>query len=68
MAYVKWARCGLTAYTAACWSTIDHCVRCGAPLRHRARNVTPIARHPRFAPERIGRPPPLAPDEQPPAA
>jgi ribosomal protein L37E len=68
MAYVECARCGLTAYTAACWSTIDHCVRCGAPLPHRARNVTPIARHPRFVPKRTGRPVATGPREQPPAA
>lgn len=68
MGYVECVRCDLTAYTAARWSTIDYCARCGAPLPHRTRNVTPIARHPRFAAERTGRPATSAPREQPPAA
>jgi hypothetical protein len=37
MGYVECARCGLTAYTAVCWSTIDDRVRCGAPLPHRSK-------------------------------
>ena len=48
MAYVNCVRCGLTAYTAARWSSIDYCARCDAPLSHGAANVTPIAIHPRF--------------------
>jgi hypothetical protein len=51
MAYVECARCGLSAYTVARWSSIDHCARCGEQLPRRATNVTPIAAHPRFRPE-----------------
>ncbi|MEA2323259.1 MAG: hypothetical protein QOD81_3109 [Solirubrobacteraceae bacterium] len=68
MAYVECVRCGLAAYTAARWSTIDHCVRCGAPLPRRAGSVTPIARRSRFTTERTGRPATSAPHKQPPAA
>jgi ribosomal protein L37E len=58
MSYVECVRCGLTAYSAARWSTIDHCARCGAPLPH-ARSVTPIAR---LTPERPADGPKLASD------
>jgi hypothetical protein len=51
MAYVDCPRCGLSAYTAARWSSIDCCARCGNPLPGRATNVMPIAAHPRFRPE-----------------
>ena len=44
MAYVECVRCGLTAYTAAYWSSIDSCARCDTPLPKRATGVAPIVR------------------------
>jgi hypothetical protein len=58
MAYVECVRCGLTAYSAARWSSIDYCARCGTPLPRGGAIVTPISRHPRFRPERT---PPTGP-------
>jgi len=42
--------CGLIAFSAAHWSSIDHCPSCASPLRHPAASatVTPIWTHPRF--------------------
>jgi hypothetical protein len=31
--YVRCPRCGLTNFTVARWSHIDHCVRCATELR-----------------------------------
>jgi hypothetical protein len=41
--YVKCSRCGLSAYTAARWSSIDACVRCDAALPHRQPAAPPNA-------------------------
>ena len=43
MAYVECARCGLTAYTAARWSSIDRCARCDDPLPRRPPIGTAIS-------------------------
>jgi hypothetical protein len=42
--------CGLIAFSAAHWSSIDQCPSCAAPLRPAAATatVTPIWVHPRF--------------------
>jgi hypothetical protein len=45
MAYVKCVRCGMTSFTVAYWSNIDHCGRCGAELPRPA--VRSAARSPR---------------------
>jgi hypothetical protein len=49
MPYVICPACGLTTYSAALWSSVDCCLRCGRdiPNRRRAR-VIPLAWHPRF--------------------
>jgi hypothetical protein len=48
--YVICPACGLTTYSAALWSSVDCCPRCGfeLPSRRPAR-VIPLAWHPRFA-------------------
>jgi hypothetical protein len=66
MAYVECPDCGLSAYTAAAWSSVDRCVRCDAALPLRTRKVTPISVHPRF--RRVRAHLSLVPDGHPSAA
>lgn len=50
MPYLICPRCRLTTYSAALWSSVDECPRCGAPLPPRpGATITSIAAHPRFA-------------------
>jgi ribosomal protein S27E len=37
MPYVRCIGCGMTTYTAARWSNVDFCARCGAELPRRGR-------------------------------
>jgi hypothetical protein len=37
MPYVTCARCGLTAFSAARWSSVEHCAGCGSELPHPRR-------------------------------
>lgn len=70
MAYVECVRCGLTAFTAAYWSSTEYCGRCGAELPRPRRGVTPISQHPRFLADRRDQPQVLSPTigRRPPAA
>lgn len=45
MPYVRCARCGLTSFTVAGWSHVDHCPRCGNALSRESAPAT--ARHDR---------------------
>ncbi len=56
MPYLACAACSMKTYSAALWSTTDHCPACGAALlRGRARTsagrseVVPLAAHRRFS-------------------
>jgi hypothetical protein len=50
MPYLICPRCRLTTYSAALWSSVDECPRCGEQLPPRpGATVTSIAAHPRFA-------------------
>jgi anti-sigma regulatory factor (Ser/Thr protein kinase) len=42
--YVTCPQCGLTSYSAAHYSTDEHCQRCGAPLRPRPAGGPQLAR------------------------
>lgn len=49
MPYLICPRCRLTTYSAALWSSVDECRRCGEELPPRpGATVTSIASHPRF--------------------
>ena len=49
MPYVICPACGLTTYSAALWSSVDACPRCGRDLpSRRPARVIPLAWHPRF--------------------
>jgi hypothetical protein len=41
MPYVSCARCGLIAFSAAFWSSVDRCARCDAVLPRTARLTRP---------------------------
>ena len=57
MPYVTCPSCSLSAYSAARFSTVDECARCGTPLRGAARTDLPAA----FAADRVGAQPRRAP-------
>jgi acetyl-CoA carboxylase beta subunit len=55
MPYLICPRCRLTTYSAALWSSIDVCPRCGEHLPPRpGATVTSIASHPRFVSPDVG--------------
>jgi ribosomal protein L37E len=47
MPYIDCDRCGLTNFTAAYWSSIEQCTRCGSPLPRPRRAIDALAEHPR---------------------
>jgi hypothetical protein len=55
MPYVRCPGCGLEAFSAARWSSVDHCTRCGTVLPP-VRRITGSSRTRRAAPP-IGAPP-----------
>jgi hypothetical protein len=64
MPYLICPSCRLTTYSAALWSSVDECPRCGVALPPRpGATVTSIAAHPRFG----GHGPASASDEADPA-
>ena len=48
MAYVECLCCGRTVFSAAYWTSLDYCPRCGATLPPRIDHLTPTPRHPRL--------------------